>query len=110
MSTYSVVYDFSGFASPAASYPTPAPMKAGANVPLKFSLSGDQGLDVFAARSPAWAPCGSDDATPADGSLSYNGSNDRYTYLAPTSKSWAGTCSDLVVTLRAGPVHRARFA
>ena len=108
-STYSVLYDFSGFFSPAAAYPTASPMKAGENVPLKFSLNGDQGLDVFAAGSPAWAACGSDAATGADGSLAYNGSNDRYTYLASTSKSWAGTCRDLTVTLRDGTAHRARF-
>ena len=85
-------------------------MKAGESVPLKFSLNGDKGLDVVAPRSPAWTACGSDSATPADGSLSYNGSNDRYTYVASTSKSWAGTCRDLVLTLRDGTVHRARFS
>ena len=38
-----------------------------------------------------------------------NGSNDRYTFLAATSKTWVGTCRDLVVTLRDGTIHRARF-
>lgn len=107
---YSVLYDFAGFASPAAAYPTPASMKAGENVPLKFSLHGDQGLDIFVAGSPAWAPCGAlDGPTSAEGTLSYNASADRYTYQAATSKSWAGTCRDLVVTLNDGTTHRARF-
>jgi hypothetical protein len=107
---YSVVYDFAGFFSPAAPYPTATPMKAGESVPLKFSLHGDQGSDIFAAGSPGWIPCGAlDGATRAEGSLSYNASADRYTYLAATSKSWAGGCRDLVVTLRDGTTHRARF-
>lgn len=109
--TYSVVYDFAGFASPAATYPTAASMKAGENVPLKFSLHGDQGLDIFVAGSPGWAPCGAlDGPTRADGMLSYNASADRYTYQTTTSKSWAGSCRDLIVTLNDGTTHRARFS
>lgn len=108
--TYSVVYDFAGFAAPIASYPTATPMKAGESVPVKFSLHGDQGPNIFAAGSPAWIPCGAlDGQTAADGTLSYNTSADRYTFLAGTSKSWAGTCRDLSVTLRDGTTHRARF-
>jgi hypothetical protein len=109
--TYSVLYDFAGFASPAALYPTAAPMKAGENVPLKFSLHGDHGLGIFAAGSPGWAPCGAlDGPTRADGTLSYNASADRYTYQATTSKSWAGSCRDLIVTLNDGTTHHARFS
>jgi hypothetical protein len=109
--TYSVVYDFTGFASPAAIYPTAGSMKAGENVPLKFSLHGDQGLDIFAAGSPGWAPCGALDApTRADGTLTYNASADRYTYQATTSKTWADSCRDLIVTLSDGTTHRARFS
>jgi hypothetical protein len=108
--TYSVAYDFAGFASPVAAYPTAASMKSGQAVPIKFSLHGYQGLDIFSAGSPSWIPCGAVDApTPGDGTLSYNASADRYTYLATTSKSWAGSCRDLIVTLRDGTTHRARF-
>jgi hypothetical protein len=107
---YSVVYDFAGFAAPVAAYPTAASMKAGQAVPIKFSLHGDQGLDVFSAGSPGWLPCGAlDGSSPADGTLSYNASADRYTYLATTAKSWAGSCRDLIVALRDGTTHRARF-
>jgi hypothetical protein len=107
---YSVVYDFAGFAAPAAAYPTAVAVKAGEPVPLKFSLHGNQGADILAAGSPGWIPCGAfDGPTPADGTLSYNSSSDRYTFLAGTTKAWAGTCRDLVVTLRDGTTHRARF-
>jgi hypothetical protein len=108
--TYSVVYDFGGFAAPVAAYPTATQMKAGEGVPVKFSLHGDQGSNIFAAGSPAWIPCGAlDGQTPADGTLSYNASSDRYTFLTATSKAWAGSCRDLIVTLRDGTTHRARF-
>jgi hypothetical protein len=108
-STYSVVYGFGGFSSPSATYPNATSMKAGQSVPVKFSLTGDQGLAIFADGSPAWALCGSSDTSPATGTLGYNASNDRYTYLATTAKSWAGTCRDLVVTLADGTVHKLRF-
>jgi hypothetical protein len=108
--SYTVVYNFNGFAPPAAAYPSSASLKAGEPVPLKFSLAGDKGSDIFAPASPAWTSCATTaDATAADGTLSYNASSDRYTYLASTAKAWAGTCRDLVVTLRDGTTHRARF-
>jgi hypothetical protein len=110
MHAYSVIYDFAGFSAPAAEFPAPSAMKAGGGVPLKFSLHGDQGSDILAAGSPGWIPCGAlDGSTPADGVLSYNASSDRYTYLASTQKSWAGSCRDLILTLRDGTTHRARF-
>jgi hypothetical protein len=108
--SYTVVYDFSGFFSPVAAYPTATVVAAGDGIPLKFSLHGDQGLDVLAAGSPRWLACGSTDGgTAASGTLSYNRSKDRYTYLASTDRAWAGTCRDLAVALRDGTVHRARF-
>lgn len=108
--SYSVLYDFAGFGSPIVAYPAATSMKAGDKIPVKFSLHGDQGSDIFAAGSPGWAPCGAlDGPSRADGTLSYNASADRYTYLAATSKAWVGTCWDLVVTLRDGTAHRARF-
>jgi len=110
--SYTVIYDFSGFFSPVAVFPTANPAKAGQGIPLKFSLHGNRGNDVFAPDSPAWAPCDSPTAgsTVASGTLSYNASLDRYTFLAATDKAWAGTCKDVIVTLRDGTTHRARFA
>ena len=111
-SAYRVVYDFSGFFPPVAGYPTVNAVKAGEGIPLKFSLHGNWGNDVVATGSPTWTPCDASSGSPAAaaGTLSYNASLDRYTFLAATSKSWAGTCADLTVTLRDGTTHRARFA
>ena len=44
---------FSGFEEPVDESPTLNRMHAGRAVPLKFSLGGDRGLDIFAAGSPA---------------------------------------------------------
>ena len=40
---YSVIYDFAGFAAPAAEFPAASSMKAGGGVPLKFSLTATRG-------------------------------------------------------------------
>lgn len=105
--TYSVRYDFDGFYSPLVNEPGSATVKAGDPVPVKFSLHGDRGLDV--ASRIAWRPCGAttDDSSTASGSLTYNGKPDRYTFAWSTSKSWAGSCKELLLTLRDGTTHAA---
>ncbi len=47
-----VIWGFTGFFSPIDNLPAINSMKAGAAVPVKFSLGGDQGLDIFALGSP----------------------------------------------------------
>jgi Tol biopolymer transport system component len=108
---YTVLYDFSGFSAPVVAFPTVNAVKAGEGVPLKFSLHGNRGNDIFAPALPTWTPCATSPSTSAiaSGALSYNTSLDRYTYLVATDKSWAGTCKDLTVTLRDGTTHSARF-
>ncbi len=99
--------------------PTLNHVKAGAAVPVKFGLGGDQGLDVFASGYPKsqGIPCdltGSVDGveetmTAGASSLSYDAATDRYVYVWKTSKSWAGTCRQLVLKLDDGSFHRANF-
>ena len=107
---YSVVYDFGGFYAPLLPFPSIASAKAGDDVPVKFSLGGDQGLDVFAGP-PAWRPgCGTPvttDSSNAAGSLTYNAGAGRYVFFWSTDRAWAGTCRQLIVTLRDGTVHLA---
>lgn len=111
--SYRVVYAFDGFYAPVSASLTS--VKAGDTVPVKFSLGGDQGLDVFAAGSPAWrpAPCTGPstvtDSSTAAGRLTYQPQSARYTFAWSTDATWVGSCKDLVVTLRDGTVHTARF-
>jgi hypothetical protein len=107
--TYSVVYYFDGFFAPLVPQPTVATVKAGDDVPVKFSLNGYQGVDIFAAP-PAWkpgCPSPSSDSSKAFGTLTYKASVDRYVYLWKTDRSWAGSCRELIVAFADGTVRRA---
>jgi probable HAF family extracellular repeat protein len=113
-------YPFSGFFSPVNNPPTLNVVKAGRAVPLKFSLGGGEGLDIFAEGYPksrqidcvTLAPLDAIEQTTsaAGGSaLSYDPTTERYTYVWKTKKAWSGTCRQLVVKLDDGSVHRANF-
>ena len=49
-------YDFTGFFPPIANLPALNAVKAGSAVPIKFSLDGNQGLDVILDGSPTSTP------------------------------------------------------
>src|SRR5205085_8595890 len=110
-----VLYNFAGFFSPVANLPTFNVVNAGRAIPVKFSLSGNKGLNIFAANSPSSGPvaCNSsasasdltDTLTAGSSSLSYDPSTDQYIYVWKTDASWAGTCRQLVVQLNDGSVH-----
>jgi large repetitive protein len=116
----SFTYAFTGFFQPVDNAPTFNRVKAGSGVPVKFSLGGDQGLDVFATGYPKSekVDCSSsgslDDieqtVTAGGSSLSYNAAADQYTYTWKTDKTWSGTCRKLTVRLADGSDHTAYFA
>ena len=123
--TYSVVYDWSGFFQPVDNKDAQGKwiynsVKAGQGVPMKFSLSGDQGLNIFAAQFPksVTVPCNSNatldtvetTVTAGNSSLSYDGSIDQYNYVWKTDKSWAGTCRQFEMKLVDGTSHYAFFS
>ena len=112
-----VLYDFTGFFSPVANPPTLNSVNAGKAVPVKFSLSGNKGLAIFAVGNPYSVSfnCGTNDPgvditetlNAGGSSLSYT--TDQYNYVWKTDSSWAGTCRQLVLTLNDGSVHTANF-
>jgi hypothetical protein len=119
-----VRYDFSGFFAPVDNPDTLNKAKAGSAIPVNFSLSGDEGLDVFAEGYPKSERVDCDSDAPVDGieqtvtaggsSLSYDATADRYTYVWKTDKAWSnadsgGPCRQLVVKLKDGSIHRADF-
>lgn len=113
---YRVTYDFHGFISPLSNPPKLTDVKAGDVLPVVFSLGGDQGLAVIAAGFPQSAPTSctspgvltSGVATVASRPLDFQKVlGGRYRYSWATSKSWSGTCRQLIVTLVDGTVHRA---
>lgn len=114
-----LTYAFTGFFSPVDNLPTVNLVNAGRAIPVKFSLGGDQGLDIFETGYPKSQQITCDSSAPVDGieqtvtaggsSLSYDALLDQYTYVWKTDKAWAGTCRQLVLKLDDGSVHRANF-
>jgi hypothetical protein len=91
--------------------------KPGKTIPIRFSLGGDKGLDIFARDYPNSAEMLCDSSAPVDGieetvtgkgGLSYNASTDTYEYAWATSSTWSG-CRQFVMKLKDGTVQRANF-
>ncbi len=114
----STQFTFTGFFPPVDNQPTINTVNAGRAIPIKFSLNGYQGLDIFAVGYPAsvTVACGTsaEDAieqtvTAGGSSLSYDATTDQYTYVWKTDKAWANTCRTLVLKLSDGSYYRANF-
>jgi len=115
----SIVYNFSGFVAPVDNPPIVNVTKAGSAVPVKFSLHGNQGLNVLGVGSPSSRTILCDNLAPQDNvestvsagssSLSYDPAADLYTYVWKTDKTWAGSCRELTVTLNDNSMHKASF-
>lgn len=119
-----VYYDFKGFFRPVDNPDTVNKAKAGSAVPVKFTLGGDMGLDVFykdangsAYPKSVTMTCGStnlvetieETVTVNASGLNYDEETGQYTYVWKTSKDWAGSCRRLTVKLRDGETYRAYF-
>lgn len=117
---YSVIYDFDGFYRPVDMDGVVNSVKAGSAVPIKFSLDGDQGLDILAAGSPTitFTACNAgasvdaveETVTAGGSSLSYDLVADQYVYVWKTVKTWAGKCGTFTLKLDDGTAHSALFA
>ncbi len=93
---------------------------AGSAIAVKFSLNGNQGLNIMAAGYPISSPVACDAGEPGavieetvnagGSSLTYDAATDRYSYIWKTNKAWKGTCRILVVRLNDGSDHFAKFS
>jgi len=114
-----VIYDFRGFLGQVDNQPVLNIAIAGKVIPVKFSLVGNKGLDIFAAGSPTvekvFCPITATKnvvekyvtlATPA---LSYNAAKDKYKFTWQTEAAWAGTCQLFTIELNDGTTHTALF-
>jgi Tol biopolymer transport system component len=111
------IYNFSGFYQPVDNLPTLNKTKPGKSIPIRFSLGGDHGLNIFASGYPKSEaiPCdststvdGIEETVTGKGDLSYNASTGRYEYDWGTSSTWSG-CRQFVMKLRDGTTQRANF-
>lgn len=115
--TVTVLYNFTGFFNPVNNLPTVNNVNAGRTIPLKFSLSGNKGLSIFAVGYPMSQQIACDSSAPlsdlegieTSGGSTLTYSPDQYHYNWKTESSWVGTCRQLVVTLNDGSVQVANF-
>ncbi|MCL4299195.1 MAG: YncE family protein [Anaerolineae bacterium] len=117
--TYQVIYNFAGFFAPVDNPPTVNAVKAGQAIPVKFSLSGNQGLNILESGYPKSQAIACDlsggmsdieeTVTAGDSNLSYDPSSDQYNYVWKTKKDWAGSCRQFVLRLNDGTEHLANF-
>ncbi len=113
-----VPYEWSGFLKPVDNLPMLNLVKAGSAVPIKFSLNGDKGLDIFDSNPVScWTSCDSsligdvieETSTAGQSTLSYNPLIDEYTYVWKTEKYWKGSCRKFTLNLNDGTSHSASF-
>jgi hypothetical protein len=116
--TVTVLYNFTGFFSPVSNPPILNVVNAGRAIPVKFSLSGNKGLNIFAVNSPTsgQVTCGTstqsdieETVTAGSSSLSYSAGSDQYNYVWKTENTWAGTCRVLNFTFNDGTTRTALF-
>ena len=112
------LFTFSGFLQPVDNPPAVNTVKGGSGVPVKFSLGGNFGLNIFQPGFPAsiMAACASGplDAiettmTAGQSSLSFDPVSLQYTYVWKTLKSWSGTCRQLQLKFADGTTEFANF-
>lgn len=111
-----VIYNWTGFLPPVMATPALNTVKAGSAIPMKFSLSGDQGMDIIAAGFPVsqrvncstFAPIGDSEPTLAT-KWFYNSLYDFYNYTWKSLKSWKGTCRVFTIQLIDGETYQAFF-
>ena len=112
-------YPFSGFKQPVDNLPTVNTVKGGSAIPVKFSLGGDKGLDIFASGFPTSSTASCPNGSPIDtieevvaasnSGLTYDAASDQYTFVWKTDKAWVNTCRQLTVRLNDGTDHTAMF-
>jgi len=114
-----LLYNFSGFLPPVDNLPALNMAKAGRSIPIKFSLGGNQGLNIFAAGYPKShrVVCGSvvslgdikETVPPGAGNITYDSITRQYIYVWKSDGIWADECRQLVVRLSDGTDHFANF-
>ncbi|HJQ30040.1 MAG TPA: PxKF domain-containing protein, partial [Rubrobacter sp.] len=106
-------YSFTGFFQPIDNNGTLNSAKAGSTIPVKFSLGGDKGLNIFLNnQGPTTQKVACDTSAPVDtieelstatnSGLKYDPQANQYIYNWKTTSTYAGTCQRLTVTLADG--------
>ena len=115
--TVQVRYPFTGFFQPVDNLPTVNVVKAGQSIPVKFSLGGNYGLNIFATGSPSSQnqvcnnslPDDIETVTSGNSGLQYDATTNTYTYVWKTDKAWSGQCRQVSLSLNDGSTYKANF-
>jgi hypothetical protein len=111
-------FNFVGFFQPVDNAPVVNSVTAGSSIPVKFGLTGYQGMAIFAAGFPVSQAnaCNSSSVDPIEetvnagsSSLSYDATTDQYKYVWKTDKAWRGTCRKLILRFSDGTTKEALF-
>ncbi len=109
-------FPFGGFAPPLATQPGGRPfvVRAGAGVPIEFSLGGNRGRDIVAGKiTSAKADCSSGEITGksipirVSSPLRYHAHSDTYRVKWLIPRQWGGECRVLQVPLVDSSTHTA---
>jgi probable HAF family extracellular repeat protein len=113
-------FAFIGFFAPTFNPPLVNLSHAGSAIPIKFSLGGDRGLEIFHMGFPvshqvvcdSSAPVGSvvEIATAGASGLKYDPATAIYNYVWKTEKNWRGTCRELTLRFVDGTTKTAQFS
>ncbi len=117
--SFNTIYNWSGYRQPVDNGIFNV-AKAGQSIPMKFSLSGNQGLGIIAAGYPKVTPvtCPGTSATvdaieeyaaTTNNGLTYDASIDQYNYVWKTPSTYAGKCYQFNMVLTDGTSHTALF-
>lgn len=100
-------YTFGGFLAPIRAGTALTAADAGSTIPVRFSLGGDQGMQIFLAGFPASRPvsCTTGEVLggftparhPGGSALGYGRGNRVYNFGWKTELAWAGSCRELVL-------------
>jgi len=119
--TVTVTYKWSGFFEPVDNSPKFNVVNAGRAITVKFSLAGNQGLNIFASGYPRYVQIAegastSEELIPIEDTvvatttyLSFNAGTNQYNYVWKTDKTMAGKCYQLQLNLIDGTAHWANF-
>jgi uncharacterized protein len=110
-------YEFDGFFPPVNNAPEFNQARAGRSIPIKFSLNGDQGLDIFFTGYPISVEidCQTGDvigtpvSTFSNSGLNYSAGADEYNYVWQTDQSWSNSCRQFTLGLNDGSQHILYF-
>ncbi len=111
-------FSFAGFEMPIKMNGKVNLVKAGSTVPVKFSLGGDMGLDIFAAGYPKIVTYNPQTGQVIDSTalvftdkdpLIFDPTTDKYRYTWKTAKGWTGMNKQFIIQLKDGTIITAFF-